>query len=203
MTLQHTWIKASFETSMHVVGHMFKVTLYKKLLCMVSRYALNEIDVEYERVAYTGKNPSWCGCVMRCTHSLPCACELFKYVVRSIPMETIHIFWQRLSFSDQGLSETQVTIAEEMKTIFFMVKYIWSQSCEKLFTLIWTPCVLLKKKWWPRVLQKNRLPNNKSQQNAIRLIGNMLMCYTLCKIVIRQWNVVHHHLRTQYRDGIF
>ena len=50
MTLQHTHIKASFETSTHVVGHVFKVTLYKKLLGMVLRYALNEIAAEYECV---------------------------------------------------------------------------------------------------------------------------------------------------------
>ena len=54
---------------------------------------------------------------MRSTHGLPCACELFKYVVSSVPLETIHIFWRRLSFSYQGLSETQVAITEEMETI--------------------------------------------------------------------------------------
>ncbi|KAH1260816.1 hypothetical protein GmHk_02G003839 [Glycine max] len=37
--LQHTKIKASFETSTHVVGHVFKKTLYRRLLGMVSRYA--------------------------------------------------------------------------------------------------------------------------------------------------------------------
>ena len=84
---------------------------------MVSRYALNEITVEYERVASVGKNPSRCGCFMRSTHCLPCACELSKYVVGSIPLETIHIFWWRLSFSDQGFCETEVTITEEMETI--------------------------------------------------------------------------------------
>ncbi|KAL5184873.1 Protein FAR1-RELATED SEQUENCE 5 [Glycine soja] len=105
MTLQHTQIKASFETSTHMVGHVFKVTLY----------ALNEIATEYERVAYAGKTPSQCGCVMRSTHGLPCACELFKYVGSSIPLERVHIFWR--SFSYQGLSETQVTITEEMETI--------------------------------------------------------------------------------------
>ncbi|KAH1212827.1 hypothetical protein GmHk_14G040918 [Glycine max] len=109
MTLQHTQIKASFETSTNLVQ--------KKLLGMVSRYTLNEIAAEYEHVAYAGKNPSRCGCVMRSTHGLPCACELFKYVVSSIPLETIHIFWRRLSFSDQGLCETQVTITEEMEII--------------------------------------------------------------------------------------
>jgi len=84
---------------------------------MVSRYTLNEIAAECEYVAYTGKNPSRCGCVMRTTHGLPCACELSKYVVGSIPLETIHIFWRRLSFSDQGLCEVEVTIIGEMKTI--------------------------------------------------------------------------------------
>ena len=54
---------------------------------------------------------------MRTTHSLPCACELSKYILGIIPLETIHRFWQRLSFSNQGLSEPQVTITEEIKTI--------------------------------------------------------------------------------------
>ena len=117
MTLQHTQIKASFETSTHVVGHVFKVTLYKILLGMISRYSLNEIAAEYERITYVGKNPSRRGCVMRSTHGIPCACELSKYVVSFIPLETIHIFLRRLSFSDQGLCEAQVTITEEMETI--------------------------------------------------------------------------------------
>ena len=39
--VQNTKIKASFETSTYVVGHVFKVTLYKRLLDMVSMYALN------------------------------------------------------------------------------------------------------------------------------------------------------------------
>ena len=117
MTLQHTQIKASFETNTHVVGHVFKVTLYKKLFGIVSRYALNEIVAAYERVAYAGKNLSRCGCVMRTIHGLPCACELSKYVVGSIPLETIHIFWRRLRFSYQGLCEAEVTITEKMEII--------------------------------------------------------------------------------------
>ncbi|KAH1238262.1 hypothetical protein GmHk_08G022967 [Glycine max] len=63
-------------------------------------------------------NPSSCGCVMRITHSLPCACELSKYVFGSIPLDSIHMFWRRLSFSDQGLCEAQVTIKEEIKIIY-------------------------------------------------------------------------------------
>ena len=117
ITLQHTEVKASFETNTHVVGHDFKVILFKRLLCMVSRYALNHITAEFERVHYAGKNPSHCGCVIRTTHNLPCACELSKYVVGTIPLETIHMFWRRLSFSNQGLSEPQVSITKEMEII--------------------------------------------------------------------------------------
>ena len=102
---------------MHVVGHVFKVTLYKKLLGMVSRYTLNEIVAEYECVAYAGKNPSRYQCVMRTTHGLPCAYELSKYVVGFIPLEIILNFWRRLNFLDQGLYEAEVTITKEMEII--------------------------------------------------------------------------------------
>eukprot|EP00256_Glycine_max_P060570 XP_014629446.1 uncharacterized protein LOC106798108 [Glycine max] len=54
---------------------------------------------------------------MRTTHGLPCACELARYVVGTIPLDTIHMFWRRLSFLDKGLSESEVSIIEEMKTI--------------------------------------------------------------------------------------
>ncbi|KAH1189852.1 Protein FAR1-RELATED SEQUENCE 5 [Glycine max] len=117
ITLQHTEIKTSFETSTHVVGHVFKKTLYRRLLGMVSRYALNHIAAELEHVDYAGKNPSSCGCVVRTTLGLPCACELSKYVSGCIPLDSIHMFWRRLSFSDQGLSEPEVSIKEVMETI--------------------------------------------------------------------------------------
>jgi len=84
-------IKASFETSTHVVAHIFKVTLYKRLLGMVLRYVLNQIATEFEHVHYAGKNPSRYRCVMRTTHNLPCACELSRYVFGTIPLETIHM----------------------------------------------------------------------------------------------------------------
>jgi len=84
---------------------------------MVSRYALNQIIVEFEHVSYAGIDSSRCGCVIRTTHCLPCACELARYVLGSIPLGIIHIFWWRLSFSDQGLSEPEVSITEEMETI--------------------------------------------------------------------------------------
>ncbi|KAL5166161.1 hypothetical protein HKD37_18G051173 [Glycine soja] len=92
MTLQHTKIRASFETSTHIAA-------------------------KFERVHYAGNNPSSYGCVMRTTHGLPCACELSKYVVGCIPLDSIHMFWRRLSFLDQGISKLEVSIKEEIETI--------------------------------------------------------------------------------------
>ncbi|KAL5173741.1 Protein FAR1-RELATED SEQUENCE 6 [Glycine soja] len=117
ITLQHVEIKASFETSTHVVGHVYKKTLYKRLLGMVSRDALNQIASEIDHLRYLGNNLSSCGCVMRSTHGFPCTCELSRYTAGSIPLESVHLFWRRLYFSDQGLCETEVTIKEEIEVI--------------------------------------------------------------------------------------
>jgi len=54
---------------------------------------------------------------MKTTHGLPCACELARYVLGSIPLDTIHMFWRRLSFSDQDLFEPEVSITKEMEAI--------------------------------------------------------------------------------------
>ncbi|KAL5127975.1 hypothetical protein HKD37_14G040311 [Glycine soja] len=105
ITLQHTQIKASFETSTHVVGHVYKKSLYKRLLGMVLRYALNEIVYEFECVRYFRNNPSSCGCVLRTTLGLPCACELKRYDGGSIPLNA-------------GLCEAEVSIKEEMDRIY-------------------------------------------------------------------------------------
>ncbi|KAL5130732.1 hypothetical protein HKD37_12G033745 [Glycine soja] len=79
ITLQYIEIKASFETSTHVVGHVFKKTLYKRLIGMVSRNTLNEIVVEVEHLRYLDNDPS---------------------------------------SSDQGLCEAEVSIKEEVETIY-------------------------------------------------------------------------------------
>ncbi|XP_028185920.1 uncharacterized protein LOC114372519 [Glycine soja] len=113
----HTEIRASFETSTHVVGHVLKKTLYKRLLGMVSRYALNEISVEFERVRNLKDNLSSCGCVLRTTLGLPCACELQRYDGGSIPLDAVHMYCRRLNFSNQGLREAEVSIKEEIDRI--------------------------------------------------------------------------------------
>ena len=120
-----------------------KLPYTKKLLGMVSMYALNQIVVEFECVSYDGIDSSRCGCVMRTTYGLSCAYELAGYVVGSIPLSVIHMFWRRLSFSYQGLSEPKVSITEEMETIFkrlkslmLVAKLLYRVNFGKLPTLI-------------------------------------------------------------------
>ncbi|KAL5170429.1 PKS-NRPS hybrid synthetase [Glycine soja] len=162
ITLQHTEIKASFETSTHVVGHVFKKTLYRRLLGMVSRYALNQVAAELERVDYVGKNPSSCGCVVRTTLGLPCACELSKYVGGCIPLDSIHIFWRRLSFSDQGLSELEEGIKDVMETISkrFEELDVCGLNFGKLHTLIRIRCVLLQQRLTQKGASKKAMSRN-------------------------------------------
>ena len=99
------------------------------------------------------------------------------------------MFWQRLSFSDQGLSEPQVSITEEMETISKRFEEL--DVCGK---------VTLKSKLWeiaypdlnsmcpPPEKVKTKGAQKKSmtkdQQSVIRLTESMLMHYILCKIVI-------------------
>ena len=54
---------------------------------------------------------------MRSTLGLPCACELSRYTAGSISLESVHMFWRRLCFSDHGLCEMEVSIMEEIETI--------------------------------------------------------------------------------------
>jgi len=97
--LQHNEIKASFNMSLHVVGHIFNVTLYKRLVGVVNKYALVHSAEEFDRVKHVGFDKEWCGCVLRRTHGLPCVCELARYAFGIIPLNEMHVMWIRLSFS--------------------------------------------------------------------------------------------------------
>ncbi|KAJ1409126.1 MULE transposase domain [Sesbania bispinosa] len=48
--------------------------------CLVSRNALVLIDDEKQHINYVAIDSSTCGCTLRKTHGLPCACQLARYV---------------------------------------------------------------------------------------------------------------------------
>ena len=93
ITLQHTEIKVSFGKSIHFVGHSHNVTLYKRLREFVSRFALNHIEDELDRVKFVGVDNNRCGCIIRYTHGLLCACELARYIMGSITLDAMNVFF--------------------------------------------------------------------------------------------------------------
>ncbi|XP_052728461.1 uncharacterized protein LOC128195266 [Vigna angularis] len=117
--LQHNKIKASFESNLLLRSDHFKGYIYRELIGRVSRYALDLIAKELKIVQQIGLDSSKCGCVLRRTFGVPCACELARYDPRMIPIGEFHIMWRRLHFSNVELNETkpQLSIKDELKQV--------------------------------------------------------------------------------------
>ncbi|KAL5184787.1 hypothetical protein HKD37_17G048439 [Glycine soja] len=205
ITLQHTEIKTSFETSTHVDEHVFKVTLYKKLLDMVSRYVLNQIVAEFERVNYVGNDNSRYGCIMRTIHSLPCACELTRYVLGSIPLDTIHIqHTKEIEAISNRFQELDVRGKVTLKSKLWKIIYLYLNSI----------CAPPKKKqmskqqrstkrdpsYWEYVDALHYVQNNNSSVKQLQLF--MVFAYRAILIVdivhllkeLAQWSDDYMHL---------
>ncbi|KAJ1391958.1 MULE transposase domain [Sesbania bispinosa] len=119
--LQHTEIKASFQRSIMNLEHRFNNRLYGKLLGFVSKNAMVHIAQEMGRVEYIGIDTSTCGCKLKMTYGLPCACQLAicKMYFGFIPVEKVHAHWRRLTFTDQ-VSEAEcagVTLRLELNEL--------------------------------------------------------------------------------------
>ncbi|XP_014522311.1 uncharacterized protein LOC106778829 [Vigna radiata var. radiata] len=119
VTIQHNKIKTSFEKSWLLTSDPFKGYRYRQLIGHVSRYALDLIADELERVQQIGLDSSKCGCVLRRTFGVPCACELARYDPGMIPVGEFHIMWQRLHFSNVELNEIEphLSIKDVLKQI--------------------------------------------------------------------------------------
>jgi len=78
---------------------------------MVSKYALLHIVEEFDKVKVIGFDKKKCGCVLRYTHGLPCACELARYVFGVISLNEVHVMWTRLSFSDLSSSQSSYEVS--------------------------------------------------------------------------------------------
>jgi len=100
--------------SLNVATHSYNSSLYKGLLGM-----LVHIVEEFNKVKFVGFDKKKCGCVLRYTHDLPCACELARYVVGVIPLNQVHVMWTRLSFSDlsSSKSSSELSIKQEWEVI--------------------------------------------------------------------------------------
>ena len=124
--LQHNEIKASFERSINLISDSYKALSYRRLVGNISRCALELLAPELERVKKIGFDSSRCGCILRQTYGLPCACELARYDPGIIPLQEIHVMWTRLSFSNvsSSQSEGQLSIQREVDLLLNLFKEV-------------------------------------------------------------------------------
>jgi len=68
------------------------------LVDFVSKHALILIAEEFDQVNDVEFDSERCGCVLRRTHGLPCACQLARYDMGVIPLNEVHVMWTRRVF---------------------------------------------------------------------------------------------------------
>jgi len=93
LELQHTAIHVSFQTSIIMLGHMFKgKVLWSNLIRNISREALHHLVVEYNKALEIGIDKSKCGCLSLITYELPCACMIALKIKNdtAIRLDEIH-----------------------------------------------------------------------------------------------------------------
>ena len=130
LTVQFTEIQAEFGRSSTVLEHKFKGNLmYKSLEYTISRPGMNYIFKEASRAKDCGSDSKKCGCVIRRTHGLPCACVIAMKlkVGKGIQLDEINTHWKRLSFEDDVVEEEgnpHVSILTEWNAIQVCYKFI-------------------------------------------------------------------------------
>ncbi|KAI5384532.1 hypothetical protein KIW84_071508 [Lathyrus oleraceus] len=119
LRLQLGNIRASFQKSFYEVEHAHISPFYGYLRGSVSQAALRRIAEKFLRVDYVGTNRQICGCTLRTSYGLPCACELGRYALGGIPIpiDVVHVHWRKLTMevelevgADDG-SEVDMTCA--------------------------------------------------------------------------------------------
>ncbi|XP_052620898.1 protein FAR1-RELATED SEQUENCE 5-like [Lactuca sativa] len=99
---QLTSINESFEKSLIFRYKHHNSYCFGLLRGSVSNEALDIIVGELQRLNLSKLDSSNCGCKLRTSCGLPCACMLSVYLNsgEEIPLDLIHIFWRKLSISD-------------------------------------------------------------------------------------------------------
>ncbi|XP_057443874.1 uncharacterized protein LOC130736031 [Lotus japonicus] len=102
--VRHNAIQASFERSINIVEHRFKSPMYKNMRGFVAKHALHLMYDEQNRFWGHGEK---CGCVMKVTHGLPCACALQS--MTTIPYAAVDPLWKILSWEQVPVVESQTS----------------------------------------------------------------------------------------------
>src|SRR3954466_5480808 len=120
---QHNEIQTSFGRSKTVMEHRFKgQILFSQLIYNISQTGLNFLFHEAKRSETTGPNSSLCGCAIRKTYGLPCACILAKKKNLNSPirMDEVADHWKKLRFDDfdpPKENDLKITIFDELEVL--------------------------------------------------------------------------------------
>jgi len=120
---QQTVIKALFQKITSVIEHKFNTLVYKNLSGFVLREAQDMIFYELQQVNTIGTDSSACGCTLRVTHGLPCACELTEFIsiYGYIPLKRTHVHWKMLSICSSYNTDdswADLTLTHEVDALF-------------------------------------------------------------------------------------
>ncbi|XP_012567773.3 uncharacterized protein [Cicer arietinum] len=115
-------IQSSFQKTIKDVEHGYNSQFFQNLHHCVSRKCMKLIDKQLERVKIVGTNKTECGCSIRTTHGLPCACELAKLQIYGnvIPLDSIYDFWKQLSIAHELEDEESLSdydFSEELEAM--------------------------------------------------------------------------------------
>ncbi|MFQ6660427.1 hypothetical protein Gotur_028958, partial [Gossypium turneri] len=107
---QLTSIYESFEKSRIVLKHKHNLSCFKLLRGFVALEALDILEGELQRSSRHQLDSSNCGCKLRHSCGLPCACMLSVYLNSSgecLPLDSIDVFWRKLDLSPSTSVENE------------------------------------------------------------------------------------------------
>ncbi|CAJ2645087.1 unnamed protein product [Trifolium pratense] len=95
-------IKKSFQKSFYYAEKTHISPFFQYLRNFVSRAAMTLISDEMKRIDIVGTDKNLCGCKLRSTCELPCACELSGYTTSGvpIPLDSVHGHWKKLTMEE-------------------------------------------------------------------------------------------------------
>ncbi|XP_050233242.1 PKS-NRPS hybrid synthetase cheA-like [Mercurialis annua] len=99
-------IRKTLEDSRRTIGIHRRGFPFDKLSCRVSHYCLDLISKELRRMRGLSTDVyDRCGCVLRSTHQIPCACELRAMVDSGNPisLDSMYPFWMKLVILGDGM----------------------------------------------------------------------------------------------------
>ncbi|KAI5400827.1 hypothetical protein KIW84_065620 [Lathyrus oleraceus] len=115
---------------------------------------MRRIAEELLRVDYVGTNRQICGCTLRTSYGLPCACELGRYILGGIPIpiDAVHVHWRKLTMEvelevgeDDGSEVDMTSAMDELWRRFRSLDVIGkralkSRVCELAYPTMTTLC---------------------------------------------------------------